>query len=98
MSLLPPCKSSLELHITRCNYQAYIWKHAHIAKPVIGRPEENGWTKEDDVLKVKWTSGDILPQELIDILDDSNTDLEDNSPVEFENDLDIIFEDLEEEE
>ena len=29
MSLLPPCRSALEMHIRRVNYQVFIWVRAH---------------------------------------------------------------------
>ena len=29
MNLLPQCRSSLEMHIKRVNYQVYVWLRAH---------------------------------------------------------------------
>ena len=33
MSLLPPCRDSLEVHILCVNYQSYIWCHADDKQP-----------------------------------------------------------------
>ena len=35
MSLLPPCRESLKMHVRRANYQALIWKKADQATPSI---------------------------------------------------------------
>ena len=43
LSLLPPCRSSLQLHIDRANYQTYIWKQSLNAYPELPSPLENGW-------------------------------------------------------
>ena len=29
-SMLPPCKDVLDQKLSRCNYVAYLWKHAHL--------------------------------------------------------------------
>jgi len=38
LSLLPPCQSSLQMHVRRANYVAYMWKQAHSAHPEIPSP------------------------------------------------------------
>jgi len=48
ISLLPPCRESLKKHCERANYQAYIWKHAHIAKVQLPSPEGCGWKMNED--------------------------------------------------
>ena len=40
---LPPCESSLRLHVTRANYQAAIWRRALAPLPVIFSPHGHGW-------------------------------------------------------
>ena len=42
-NLLPPNQDSLDLHITRANYQCYIWRHA--PHPVLDLPSflQHGW-------------------------------------------------------
>ena len=53
--LLPPNQDSLDQHISRANYQCYIWRHA--VQPVLNLPSfcEYGWEVDDvgNVL-VKW--------------------------------------------
>lgn len=76
MSMLPPCKSSLQLHCQRSNYVAYVWKNSHVSHPDIPAPIGFGWElDENGLIKVQWTQGDILPQNLVNVLssDSSST-------------------------
>ena len=41
--LLPPCRSSLMLHVLRANYQTGIWRRAIIALPDTPSPHGQGW-------------------------------------------------------
>ena len=76
---LPPCKKSLEQHIKRVNYQVAIWKRSHIANPDIPPPTEgHGWTHHDGYLEPLWIDGDTLPLELIDILEEFDSDMSDD--------------------
>lgn len=70
LSLLPPCQSSLQMHIKRVNFQCMVWLHADIARPDLPKPDEgHGWvTDRDGQLDYQWTEGDILPIELADLL------------------------------
>lgn len=89
LSSLPPCQSSLQQHIRRVNYQVGIWKRAHIYKPNIPSPiSGHGWTVEDGVMQPKWMEGDMMPQELIDILEETieETDSESESDCDVEDD------------
>ena len=43
MSLLPPCRDSLEMHIRRVNYQSYIRLHADDKQPDLPDLEVSGW-------------------------------------------------------
>ena len=43
MSLLPPCRSALEMHIKRVNYQTFVWIHAHENSPELPSVQDNGW-------------------------------------------------------
>ena len=63
-------KRSLYPHIRRVNYQVARLKRSHIKVPVIPFPApDHGWvTSDDGVLEPEWTEGDILPQELVDIV------------------------------
>ena len=78
LSLLPPCKSSLRMHALRANYQAYIWKNAHIASVTLPKSvglAGCGWkvNETDSSLEIDWTFGDILPTELMDIIIEEGT-------------------------
>ena len=65
---LPPCRRSLEQHVRRVNYQVGIWKRAHIAEPDIPDVKvDHGWEVKDGKLEPLWYTGDVLPQDLIDI-------------------------------
>jgi len=48
LSLLPPCRSSLEMHTLRANYVAYTWKQANVTHPDIPSPLGLGWTSDNE--------------------------------------------------
>jgi len=53
----------------RANYQCFIWKQSHVAKPELPLPVCCGWKLDDDeALVVQWIDGDIMPQKLVDVL------------------------------
>jgi len=75
LSLLPPCKSSLVMHCRRVNYLSFIWNHAHVARVDLPSPNGCGWkAKTDGVLSVEWTTENVMPQELIDMLHSEESD------------------------
>ena len=93
MSLLPPCKDSLKMHIMRANYQALIWYKADEAVPNVPSPQGHGWDSVDGKLEIKWTEGNLMPQELIDVLVETpDTNPGDEEAPEFVNLVDVIFE------
>ena len=80
MGSLPPCRSCLQEHIKLINVQVLIWRQAHIPDSALPDPTDgHGWTVENDVMQPKWTAADILPVELVDILDDTLADSGDHS-------------------
>ena len=80
---LPLCQSSLVEHINRVNLQVGIWKRAHIPKPDIPDPTKgHGWTVEDGQIRPKWTGKNVLPTELVDILETLNQEEEENEDEE----------------
>ena len=100
MSLLPPCRDSLRMHVQRANYQALVWNTAHKQKPDIPSPVGNGWKKAADGhrLKIEWTDGHLMPAELVDVLvDDQSVTDEDDShgTTELFSYIDFVFEDEE---
>ena len=84
LGTLPPCRRSLEQHIKRVNYQVGVWKRAHIAQPLVPDVRDgHGWHLVDGKLEPLWFTGSILPQQLIDIIDDqvqSDEDSDDSDP------------------
>lgn len=95
LSMLPPCLPSLEIHIKRANYIAWIWKKS--LEPIISVPEfdKHGWTHLGDI---QWTSGDPFPSEIEDLLlnDDDNEDDESVEEIDNESDNESDYEDSEE--
>ena len=53
---LPPCSSSLKLHVTRANYQAGIWYRAILPCPDILCPNSHGW-EEAQLMSGGWDQG-----------------------------------------
>ena len=47
-SLVPPCRTSLRKHCQRANYQAYLWRHAHVAQMELPSPDGCGWKLNND--------------------------------------------------
>ena len=72
LSLLPPCRDALRIHIKRANYQALIWHQVDQAVPCIPQLDGHGWDTEHKKLESKWTEGDLLPQELVEVLVDES--------------------------
>jgi hypothetical protein len=108
LSLLPPCRPTLLKHSLRANYQAFIWRHAHIAFPVLPSPEGLGWIKDSDGnLLIDWVEGDIMPQDAVDIMEtdqqlNNSANAEEEAGMQFEvseedteidNIVDVLFED-----
>ena len=67
LSLLPPCNSSLQLHIDRANYQTLVWKQSLNAYPELPSLEESGWKFENDQLAIRW-GYKMFPSELEEVL------------------------------
>ena len=62
-------------YIKHVNYQVWIWKCAHIPQPDIPDPTDgHGWIAENGLMELKWSGKDILPVELVDILDTIDQD------------------------
>ena len=62
---LPPCKSSLQLHITRANYQAGIWRRALFPLPEVPLPGGHGWEIAESEITVKWLNSKPAPEEIL---------------------------------
>ena len=76
---LPPCRRSLEQHIRRVNFQVGVRKRTEIPKPSIPDVKcGHGWVVTDGKLEPLWYMGEVLPQKLIDIVDESMNSDEDS--------------------
>ena len=67
---LPPCESSLRLHVTTANYQAAIWKRAIVPIPVILYPGGHVWKVDNisNVVKFVWFGFKPAPEEVLELL------------------------------
>ena len=93
LSLLPPCRSSLYMHIKRADFQVEVWKSAGETQPAIDGPAGRGWKiTEEGCLEIRWCEDDILPQELVDILCDQQVPEVENEDFELVNLCDAIQE------
>ena len=83
MSLLPPCRSALEMHIRKVNYQVFIWVHAHEKKPELPNILDSGWKLIRGDIEYEWTKRNLfVPEQLVEILCDQNVDVDDDQQVE----------------
>lgn len=67
--LLPPNQDSLDQHISRANYQCYIWRHA--TQPVLNLPNfcDYGWTVDDDGnVSIKWMTLAPAPDSILEFV------------------------------
>lgn len=98
LSLLPPCRSSLRMHVVRANYQALIWNQANWAYPELPKPYNgHGWVLQGDKLGYQWTEEDeMLPEELVDLVLEQDDDEEEEDD-DYYNIQEGLFEDDEEE-
>ena len=67
LTLLPPCRESLNLRSQRCNYIAKVWKSSLQSTIELDVITANGWTKEGDVI---WTN-EAFPSDVTDVLIDT---------------------------
>lgn len=67
---LTTMQETLRKHFMRANYQAYIWKNAHVCNPTLPTPDGCGWYFDSsNTLQVDWVDSEhIMPRQLIDIL------------------------------
>ena len=85
------------MHVLRVNYQIQEWKRAHSPYPDIPTPFGHVWKiDENGDLEYGWPEGDILPQELIDILSENAIDTDsddDEENIRVASLSDIIYDD-----
>ena len=56
------------MHIKHSAYQAKMWYCSDQCIPKHPLPIGEGWEKQNEELCIQWTSGDLLPQELLEVL------------------------------
>ena len=90
LSLIPPCRSVLKMHIKRVNYQVLLWKKSFMPNPNLPPPEEHGWKQSDEagLLDFDWCEGSVMPNELIDV---ASMDGEQNEDTDGDHDQDDIW-------
>ena len=65
---LPPCRSSLKLHVTRANYQASIWHRAIMPCPDIPYRKSHGWEVSGSSIDVRWLGSKPAPEEVLKLI------------------------------
>ena len=70
LSLLPPCQSTLYLHILHFNYIARIWKCSLLKVVKCSSIMENGWMENVEII---WVD-DAFPDDIVEILVDEGFD------------------------
>ena len=67
--LLPPNQDSLDNHISRANYQSYIWRHA--VQPILSLPNicDHGWKiDEEGNIAINWMSLAPAPDSVLEFV------------------------------
>jgi hypothetical protein len=93
--MLPPCKNVLMQKIARCNYVAYLWKHADMRDPLENmQPTDHGWKEVDGVYLPLWFTGSQMPAVLSETMEPEDvTDAEEDDCDERDNFTDDESED-----
>ena len=65
---LPPCRSSLKLHVLRANYQSAIWRHVVFPQPNVPSPHGHGWDICEDTITIQWLGSKPAPEEILELL------------------------------
>ena len=89
-SMLPPCKDVLIQNMARCNYVAYLWKHAHLRDPQDKiQPTDHGWKEVNGIFLPVWFTGSQIPtilSETIEPDEDENEGDDDNVSITADSD------------
>ncbi len=90
LSAFPPCRGALQQHIRRVNFQVAIWRRADT--PVVDVPsptDGHGWTMDSGHLEPLWVDGPILPEVLVDEVDQQNASDSDDEVSDEDEDSDV---------
>ena len=91
LTRLPPCRDNLVPHVQRVNHRLAHYKRARTPTYTSPHPcdPEQGWERtEEGLIEPVWSRGPLLPQSLIDILQQSSeeADSEQSDVQDFEYD------------
>ena len=90
ISLLPPCKTNLKLHIIRANYVASIFRKANHLILDLDEPTNHGW---DERWEVIWSSV-CFPYDVSELLIGQEVEDEDELDFVQNSDLEDDFDDV----
>ena len=60
MSLLPPHRDSIVMHVRCVKYQLYIWRHVHVYSVDLPDIDDSEWKVWRGEMQYEWTSGAIV--------------------------------------
>ena len=91
--MLPPCKDVLLQKMKRCNFVAYIWKHAHLKDPLENiQPTDHGYREVNGIFIPIWFTGTQIPTILSETMESKDVEVinevEDSDYMERINDSD----------
>ena len=77
LSLLPPCRSSLQMHITSTHLEP-----SRVADPELQKSYQgHGWAVQGTRLEYKWTQEEMLPKSLTDLVLDQDEGDQDSTRI-----------------
>ena len=65
---LPPCRSSLKLHVLRANCQSAVWRRSLFLQPNVPSPCGHGWEICEDTITIQWLGSKPAPEEILELL------------------------------
>ena len=65
----------------RTNYVATPWKKARVHQACVLKAEDSGWKLNESAYRINWFEGEQLPQNIVDIQDEEDTDSEEDSSI-----------------
>ncbi|CAM1325024.1 Uncharacterised protein g8847 [Pycnogonum litorale] len=85
--MLPPCKNVLMQKLARCNYVAYLWKHAHLRDPLENiQPTDHLWKEVNGDFVPLWFTGSQMPTMLSKTIEPEDVTDEDEDDDDDDND------------
>jgi len=93
--MLPPCKNVPLQKLARCNYVAYLWKHAHLRDPLQNiQPTDHGWKEVNGAFVPIWFTGSQTPNVLSETMEPEDvTDRDEDEDDDDDDDNDCFTDD-----